>query len=79
LQKGVNFGHRDKSTEMRNVPWLGLKQEKQVSVFLCLVVVGKHAFLHLGSIFEMARDFVLLPWIYCQLVGNANVVATRLE
>jgi hypothetical protein len=39
---------------------LGLEEEKQVSVFLRLLVIGKEAFLQLGGFVEVVRDFVLL-------------------
>lgn len=39
---------------------LRLQQEEQVSVFLCLVVVGEGALLDVGCVFEVASDFVLL-------------------
>ena len=45
---------------MGDVSRFGLQQEKQVSVFLSLVVVREEALLHIGGGFEVARDFVLL-------------------
>lgn len=45
---------------MSDVPGLRLKQEKQIAIFLCLLIVGKEAFLKIGSIFEMTGNFVLL-------------------
>lgn len=45
---------------MGNVSRLRLKQEKEIAVFLRLVIVGKKAFLEVYSIFEMVCDFVLL-------------------
>ena len=45
---------------MRNVPRLGLEQEEQVSVFLCLLIVGEEAFLKFARVFEVVCDFVLL-------------------
>ena len=42
------------------MPGLGLEQEEQVSVLLRLFVVGEEAFLKLGGIVEVVRDFVLL-------------------
>lgn len=60
LEQRIDFGHGDQSAEMCNVSRLGLQEEQQVAVLLCLVVVGKETFLQLHAIFEVARDFVLL-------------------
>ena len=45
LQQRVNFRHCDQSTQVRNVSWFGLEEEQEVTVSLCLLVVGKEAFL----------------------------------
>lgn len=45
---------------MGNVSRLRLQEEQEVAIFLSPVVVREHAFLEIGSIFQMARDFVLL-------------------
>lgn len=42
------------------MPRLGLQQEQQVPISLCLVIVREGALLHLGRIFKMARNFILL-------------------
>jgi hypothetical protein len=60
LQKRVDLGHGDQSTEMRNVLRLGLQEEEQVAVLLRLVVVGEEAFLQFCGFIEVTRDFVLL-------------------
>lgn len=39
---------------------LGLEQEKQVSISLCLLVIGKDTLLYVGRIFKVARYLVLL-------------------
>jgi hypothetical protein len=62
LQQRINLGHGNQTTEVGNMPRLGLQQEQQVAVLLRLVVVGENAFLHLGGIFKMACDFVLLEY-----------------
>lgn len=38
----------------------GLQEEEKISIFLRLVVVGEEAFLHVGRIFKMAGDLILL-------------------
>jgi len=60
LQERVNLGHGDQTAEVRNVSRFGLKQEQQVAVSLCFVVVGERSLLHFGRIFEMTCNFVLL-------------------
>ncbi len=60
LQQRIDFGHGNKSTEVGNMSRLGLQEKQEISVFLCLVVVGKEAFLHVSCIFEVAGNFVLL-------------------
>lgn len=60
LEQRVNLGHGDETAKMGNVTRLGLKEEQEVSIFLGFVVIGKEALLHVGGIFEMAGDFILL-------------------
>ena len=60
LQERIDLGQSDKSTEMRNVPRFCLEEEKQIAVFLSLLVIREEAFLDLGSVVEMARNLVLL-------------------
>jgi hypothetical protein len=60
LQQRVDLRHRDQPTQVGDVPGLGLQKKQEVAVFLRLVVVGKDTLLHLESILEMARDFILL-------------------
>lgn len=45
---------------MGYVSGLGLEQEKQVSVLLCLLVIWEEPLLQFGSVVEVVRDFVLL-------------------
>lgn len=64
LQKSIDFGHGDEATEVGDVPRLRLEQEEQVSILLCLLVVGEEAFLQFGGIVEVVGDFVLLgKWV----------------
>lgn len=51
LEEGVDLGHGDKSTQVRNVPGLGLQEEHEVAVSLRLVVVGEDAFLDVCRVF----------------------------
>jgi hypothetical protein len=60
LEQRIDFGHGDETTEMRNVSRLGLQEEQQVAVLLCLVVVREEALLQFHALFEMACDFILL-------------------
>lgn len=60
LEEGIDLGHGDQATEMRNVSRLGLEEEEQIPVFLRLLVVREEALLQIGRILEMARDFILL-------------------
>jgi hypothetical protein len=46
-----------------DVSWFGLQQEKQVAVFLGLIVAWKCSFLDVGRIFKVARDFILLQQV----------------
>lgn len=39
---------------------LGLEEEKEVAVFLGLVIVGEEALLQICCIFKMTCDFILL-------------------
>lgn len=45
LKQGINLSHGDQTTKMCDVPRLGLKEEQQVAVFLCLFIVGKESLL----------------------------------
>ena len=69
LEKRVDLSHRDKSAQVGNVSRLRLEEEQEVSVFLSPVIIRKHAFLEVGSILEVARNFVLLV---SQMLGTAN-------
>jgi hypothetical protein len=40
--------------------WLGLEEEKEVSIFLGPFIVWEEAFLEIRGILKMTRDFVLL-------------------
>lgn len=62
LQQRIYLRHRDKATQMGDMPGLGLEQEKQVSVFLGFVVIGEDTLLHFGGVFEMTRNFILLRY-----------------
>jgi hypothetical protein len=68
LQEGVDLGHGYESTEVGDVSRLGLQQEKEIAIFLGLVIIGKEAFLNIGRIFEVAGDFILL--LQCHTVLN---------
>lgn len=48
---------------MRNVAWLGLEQEEEVAISLCLIVVRKEALLKLCAIFEVTRNLILLLYV----------------
>lgn len=60
LQQRVDLSHCDKAAEMSNVSGLRLQEEEQVAVLLRFVVVWEEAFLHVGGVFKMAGDFILL-------------------
>ena len=60
LQEGIDLGHGNESTEMRNVSRFGLQEEEQIAVFLRLFVVGEEALLQLEAISKVICDFVLL-------------------
>ena len=60
LEQSVDFGHRNKATQVSDVPRLGLEQKEQISIFLRLVVVREEALLQLGGFVEVACDLVLL-------------------
>ena len=60
LEEGIDFGHRDQSTEVRNVTRFSLEKEEQVAVLLCLVIVGEEPLLGVNGIVQAVRDFVLL-------------------
>ncbi len=60
LEQRIDLSHGNESAQVGNVSWLGLEQEEQVAVFLCLFVVGEEAFLQFEAVFEVAGYFVLL-------------------
>ena len=60
LEERVDFGHRNKPAEVRNMPRFRLQEEQKVAVLLGLIVVREYAFLDIGGIFEVARYLVLL-------------------
>lgn len=60
LQQGIDLGHGNEATQMRNVSRLSLQEEEQVAVLLRLLVVGKEALLELGGFIEVACDLILL-------------------
>ena len=60
LKQRINLGHGDETAEMRDMSGLGLEQEKQIPVLLCLLVVWKEPFLQFGGVVEVVRNFVLL-------------------
>ena len=39
-----------------------LQEEKEVAVFLRLLVVGKEAFLEVEAVCKVVGDFILLQW-----------------
>ena len=60
LKKCIDFGHIHQATEMRNVPRLGLEQEEEVTIFLCLFIVREETLLDIGGLIQMVGHFVLL-------------------
>lgn len=50
LQKGIDFGHRDKSAKVSNMTGFGLEKEEQVSIFLSLIIVRKETFLRIRGV-----------------------------
>lgn len=60
LQQRIDLRHCDKPAEMCDMSRLGLKEEKQIAVFLSLLVVREKALLKIGGVLEMIRNFVLL-------------------
>ena len=63
LKQGVDLRHRDKPAKVSDVTRLGLQEEEEVPVFLCLLVIGKEALLKLCGVVEVAGDLVLLDWM----------------
>ena len=45
--------------------WFGLEKEKEIPVSLRFFIVGKHAFLGVHVIVEVASDFILLHAVSC--------------
>lgn len=72
LQQRVNLGHGNEPAQVGNVPGLGLQKEQQISVFLCLIVVGECALLHFGSILKVASNFILLESLLAKLRRRAR-------
>lgn len=60
LKQRIDLRHGNQSTEMRDVPRLGLQEEQKVAIFLGLIIVGEYALLQVGRVLEVAGDFVLL-------------------
>jgi hypothetical protein len=60
LEQRIDLGHGNEAAQMRDVSGLGLEQEKQISVFLCLVVVWEESLLEFAGVIEVVRNFVLL-------------------
>lgn len=60
LEKGVDFRHGHKTTQVGNMPGFGLKEEEEVSIFLGSFIVREEPLLEIGSILEMTCNFVLL-------------------
>ena len=44
LQQLVNLCQRDQATKMSDVSRLGLEQEQEIAIFLCLLIVGECSF-----------------------------------
>ena len=45
---------------MCNIPRLGLEEEQQIAILLCLFIIWEKALLQICGIFEVACDFILL-------------------
>jgi hypothetical protein len=60
LQKSINLGHANKTAQVGNVSWFGLKKEQEVSIFLRLLVIREKSFLDFSRIIEMAGNLILL-------------------
>lgn len=45
---------------MRNVSWLGLQQEEEVAIFLCLIVIRERALLYLLRVIDKAVGELIL-------------------
>jgi hypothetical protein len=61
---------------VRYVSRFGLQQEQQIPIFLRLLVVWKGAFLQIGRILEVARDFILLYKVSENLFSNTTLPLT---
>jgi hypothetical protein len=60
LEQRIDLRHGNEAAQMRDVSGLGLEQEKQVSVFLCLVVVREEPLLKFAGFIEVVCNFILL-------------------
>lgn len=59
---------------MCNVSRLGLQQEEEVSVFLCLIVVRKSALLHFLRIVDQAvGELILLSHVSATIGGTISL------
>ena len=47
LQQRINLSHCHESTQVRNVPGLGLQEKQEISISLRLFIVWKEAFLEI--------------------------------
>ena len=45
---------------MRDMSWFGLKEEEEVSILLCLVIIWEETLLEVRSIFKVTSNFILL-------------------
>lgn len=48
---------------MRDMPGLRLQEKQEIAIFLRLVIIWENTFLNLGSILEVAGDFILLQQV----------------
>ena len=60
LKQGIDFGHGNEATKMRNISWLSLKQEEKVAVLLCLLIAWKVTLGQVCRGVKMTGDFILL-------------------
>lgn len=60
LEERIDFCHGDETTEMCNVSWFGLKEEKKIAVSLSPIIIWKETLLEICGIFEMTGHLILL-------------------
>jgi hypothetical protein len=60
LEEGINLCHCDETAEVCNMSRFRLQEEKQVAVFLRLLVVGEEAFLDFSSLVHVTGHFFSL-------------------